>query len=45
MIEARFADASPFRQELAFVELKKSVGFVDRNGKLVLEVELKEVAR
>jgi hypothetical protein len=45
VIEARFDDADPFRQELAFVELKKSVGFVDREGKLVFEVDLEEVAR
>jgi hypothetical protein len=45
VIDAKFDDAHPFQQELAFVELKNSVAFVDRKGRLVYEVALGDVAQ
>jgi len=45
VIEAKFDDADSFQQDLAFVELKSSVGFVDRKGRLVFEVDLDDVAK
>ena len=45
VIEAKFDNANPFQQDLAFVESEYSVGFVDGNGRLVFEVDLHEVAQ
>ena len=45
VIEPKFDDADPFQQDLAFVELKSSVGFVDRKGRLVFEVDLDDIAK
>jgi len=45
VIEAQYEDAQPFRNGLAFVEMKNRVGLVDQSGKVVFEVSLDDLAR